>query len=190
LQIELAATSLVAPPGTFPRARATVEGTLAQHKATLTFAGEDLDIDASAHGGVCESRNAAGVAAWTWAGFLDTLENRGLWSIQLAAPATLEVASDHLHVGEASLRVADGNVELATLTWDDGRIATRGTFAGIPMTTLAKFGGVKLPFVSTVTSRAFIRATARAIRWCGTARKAICPSEAKSPWTTAIARSA
>lgn len=151
LQIELAATSFVAPPGTFPRARATVEGTLAQHKATLTFAGEDLDIDASAHGGVRESRSAAGVAAWTWAGILDTLENRGLWAIRLAAPATLEIASDHVHVGQASLRVADGNVELATLAWDDGRITTRGAFAGIPVTTLAKFGGVKLPFVSTVT---------------------------------------
>ena len=151
LQVELDATGLVARQGTFSRARASVEGTLAQHKATLAFAGEDLDVEASAHGGLRETRNAAGVAAWTWTGVVDTLENRGPWAIRLDAPAALEVASDHLHVGEARLHVADGNVQLGALAWDDGRITTRGTFAGVPLATVAKLAAVKLPFVSTVT---------------------------------------
>jgi translocation and assembly module TamB len=151
LQVEIAVTALVAPQGTFPRARASVEGTLAQHKAALTFAGEDLDVDASAHGGVRESRTAAGVTMWTWAGSLDTLENRGPWAVRLAAPAALEIARDHVHVGQARLNVADGNVDVGTLEWDDGRITTRGAFAGVPVTTLAKVSGVKLPFISTIT---------------------------------------
>ena len=151
LQVELDATGLVARQGTFSRGRASVEGTLAQHKATLAFAGEDLDVEASAHGGLREARNAAGVVAWTWTGVVDTLENRGPWAIRLDAPAALEVANDHLHVGEARLHVADGNVQLGALSWDDGRITTRGTFAGVPLATAAKLAAVKLPFVSTVT---------------------------------------
>ena len=152
LKVEIAATQLLAPPGTFPSARATVEGTLAQHKATLAFAGEDLDVEASAHGGLRESRGgAADSAAWTWTGVVDTLENRGPWAFRLDAPATLEVARAHVHIGEARLRVADGNVALGAFAWDDGRITTRGSFTGVPVTTLAKLAGVKLPFVSTVT---------------------------------------
>ncbi|HVN34531.1 MAG TPA: translocation/assembly module TamB domain-containing protein, partial [Casimicrobiaceae bacterium] len=89
--------------------------------------------------------------AWTWTGLVDTLENRGPWAIGLDAPAALEVARAHVHVGEARLRVADGNLALGAFTWEDGRITTRGTFAGVPVTTVAKLAGVKLPFVSTVT---------------------------------------
>ena len=151
LQIEVSATGLVARPGTFPRARASVEGTLGQHNVTLAFAGEDLDVEASAHGGLNEARDAAGGVAWTWTGLVDTLENRGPWAIGLDAPAALEVARAHVHVGEARLRVADGNLALGAFTWEDGRITTRGTFAGVPVTTVAKLAGVKLPFVSTVT---------------------------------------
>jgi translocation and assembly module TamB len=151
LEIELAATGLVARPGTFSRARATVDGTLAQHKATLTFAREDLDVEASAHGGIRESPNPAGAIAWTWTGSIDTLDNRGPWAIHLDAPAAVEVARDHVHVGEARLRVADGDVALGALAWDDGRITTRGSLTGIPVTTVAKLAGVELPFGSTVT---------------------------------------
>jgi translocation and assembly module TamB len=151
LQVELAATGLVTRPGTFSRARATVDGTLAQHKATLAFAGEDLEVDASAHGGLLEVRAPDGGVAWTWKGVIDTLENRGPWAFGLDAPAALEVARAHIHVGEARLRVADGNVALGDFAWDEGRITTRGSFAGVPVTTVAKLAGVKLPFVSTVT---------------------------------------
>ncbi len=134
------------------RARsASVDGTLAQHAVSLAFAGEDLDVDASAHGGIRESRDAAGTRAWTWTGAVDALENRGPWAVRLAAPAALEIARDHVHVGAARLDVADGNVDLAALAWDDGHLSTRGTFAGVPVATLARLGAVKLPFTSTLT---------------------------------------
>ena len=70
---------------------------------------------------------------------------------RLAAPASLEIARDHVHVGQARLDVAEGNVDVAALAWDDGRITTRGTFAGVPVAALASSAGVKLPFVSTLT---------------------------------------
>ncbi|HET7033771.1 MAG TPA: translocation/assembly module TamB domain-containing protein, partial [Casimicrobiaceae bacterium] len=67
------------------------------------------------------------------------------------APAALEVARAHFHVGEARLNVADGNVALGAFAWDDGRVTTRGSFTRVPVTTIAKLGGFKLPFVSSVT---------------------------------------
>ncbi len=151
LAIELGATALVVPPGTFPRARARVEGTLARHTASIAFAGADLDVDATLHGGARESRSAGGAESWTWAGSVDTFENRGPWPLRLAAPAALEFARDHVHIGAAHLDVADGTVELVALAWDDGRISTRGSFSGVPLATIAKLAGAPLPFASTLT---------------------------------------
>ena len=134
-----------------PARRASVEGTLARHALAIAFAGEDLDVDASAQGRLHEARNAAGAAAWTWTGTLDALENRGAWALRLAAPAAVEIARDHVHVGEARLEAADGSIDLAALSWDDGRLATRGAFAGVPAATLARLAGVDVPFGSTLT---------------------------------------
>ena len=151
LKVELAATGINAPQGAFARARAEIDGTLAQHKASLSLAGADLDIEATAHGGVREFGKAETISAWTWAGNIDTLENRGPWALRLAAPATFEFARDHVHVGAARLNVADGNVEVAALAWDDGRITTRGAFSGVPVAAVAKLAGAPFPFVSTLT---------------------------------------
>ena len=148
---EMAATGIVTPPRTFTRASASVEGTLAQHKVALALAGEDLDVAAAAHGALRESRAAAAPVAWVWSGAVDALENRGPWALRLAAPATLEIARDRVHVGATRIEVADGSVDLAALAWDDGRVTTRGTFSGVPVATLAKLAGRRLPFVSTLT---------------------------------------
>lgn len=151
ITIELGATDVVAPPGTFSRAHASVQGTLARHAAVIAFAGADLVVDATAHGGIRESRGTADADSWTWSGSVDTLENRGLWALRLAAPATLEWARDHVVLGAARLDVADGNVLLAALSWDRGRISTRGAFSGVPVATMAKLAGAPLPFASTLT---------------------------------------
>ncbi|MEO8304147.1 MAG: translocation/assembly module TamB domain-containing protein [Betaproteobacteria bacterium] len=151
LQVEIAATAMTAPPGTFPRAQAKVEGTLAQHKASLSFVGADLDVDATAHGSARETGNAGEPGGWTWSGTLDTLENRGLWALHLATPATLAIARGHVEIGAARIDVADGRVDLKALSWDDGHVTTRGEFAGVPVATAAKFAGVSLPFASTLT---------------------------------------
>jgi translocation and assembly module TamB len=152
LQVELSATGLVAQKGTFPRARIVVDGTVAQHKATLAFAGEG-----SRHRSFRAWRRSAKRAtprvdtAWTWTGVVDSLENRGPWAMKLEAPATLEVAKDRVQIGEARLRVADGNrpnrrVQVGRRSHFDAR-----TFSGVPVVTVAKLAAVKLPFDSTVT---------------------------------------
>ena len=69
------------------------------------------------------------MAALAWKGTLDTLENRGPWALRLAAPATVQLARARVRVGATQLAVADGNVRLAEFAWDDGRIATSGSFA-------------------------------------------------------------
>jgi translocation and assembly module TamB len=149
--IELGATGVVIPQGTFPRARATVAGTLAQHTATLAFAGADLDVDAKAHGSLTEAKGATGDTGWGWSGTIDTLENRGVLTLRLAAPATLDVTRHRVSIGAARLDVADGKVELASFAWDEGRITTRGACSGVPLTTAAGLAGVTLPLASTLT---------------------------------------
>jgi translocation and assembly module TamB len=91
------------------------------------------------------------LAALAWSGTLDTLEGRGPWALRLAAPAALDVAREHIRIGESRLTVADGQLRLAELAWDDGRITTRGTFAAVPAATVARLAGRPLPFVSTLT---------------------------------------
>jgi len=151
LEVELAATGIVAPQGTFPRAHARIEGTLAQHKASMSLVGADIDIEASAHGGVRDSGVTPGTFTWNWTGSIDSLENRGPWAVRLAAPAAIDFARDHVHIGAARLNVADGNVEVAALAWDDDRISTRGAFSGVPVATVAKLAGAPFPFDSTLT---------------------------------------
>jgi len=151
LDVDWSATAVATRPATFAQVRARVHGTLAQHVASLAFTGEDLDLDASAHGGISESRGADGARAWAWTGSIDALENRGPWAVRLEAPATLEIARDRVRAGAAHLDVAGGRVDLASLAWDDGHVSTRGAFAGVPVATLARLSGVNLPFVSTLT---------------------------------------
>lgn len=146
---DVAATGIVTPAGTFARARVRADGTLAQHRATLAFTGEDLDVDVNARGGIGDP--AADPAAFVWSGTIDALDNRGPWALRLASPAPVEIGRDRVRVGTTRIEVADGSVDLASLEWNAGRLATSGAFAGVPVATLARMAGYPLPFVSTLT---------------------------------------
>jgi len=148
--IEFVATDVVAPTGSFPRARASVEGTLGRHTATLVFTGEDLDVAATARGGLDPAHTNGGIAGWRWMGTLDTLENRGAWPLRIVAPVALDVERDRIKIGSARLAMADGKVEIAELSWNDGRVSTRGSYSGVPVATLARLAGVRLPLASTL----------------------------------------
>ena len=129
-------------------------GTAAQHAATFALKGDDLDVRMSGHGALDVPRDAAGaisMAALAWKGTIDTLENQGPWTLHLAAPAAVEVARTRIHVGATRLDIADGNVQLTDFAWDDGRIATSGSFKAVPLATLARLARTTLPFQSTVT---------------------------------------
>ncbi len=151
MRIDVTATGLVTPEATFATMRAGFTGTLAQHALTLAMKGEDLDLDASAHGGLDTTHGARDVASLSWNGALDTLENRGPWALRLAAPATVQLARTQVRVGATKLAVADGDVRLAEFVWDDGRITTSGNFHAVPLATVARLAGAPLPFGSTVT---------------------------------------
>ena len=90
-------------------------------------------------------------AAMSWSGTLDSLEGRGPLALRLAAPAAVAFAPGHVSIGEARLSVADGTMQLSELTWDDGRITTRGSFTAVPLATAARIAGVPLPVASTLT---------------------------------------
>ncbi len=151
MQIDVAATKFVMPAGAFGTLRASVAGTLAQHAVTLAMKSEDLDLSASARGGLDLARKSADMAAATWNGTLDMLENRGVFAVQLKAPATVQLARARVRIGATRLAVADGNMHLAEFAWDDGRITTSGSYAGVPLASVARFTGTPLPFRSTVT---------------------------------------
>ena len=151
MRIDVTATGLVTPEATFATMRAGLTGTLAQHALTLTMKGEDLDLDASAHGGLDTTHGARDFASLSWTGTLDTLENRGPWTLRLAAPAAVQLARTQIRVGATKLAVADGDVRLAEFVWDDGRITTSGNFHAVPLATVARLAGAPLPFGATVT---------------------------------------
>ena len=151
MRIDVTAKEFVTPAATFGTMRAGFTGTLAQHALTLAMKGEDLDLDASAHGGLDMTRGSRDIASLSWDGTLDSLENRGPWAVRLAAPATVQLARTRIRVDATKLAVADGDVRLAGFVWDGGRITTSGNFNAVPLATVARLAGAPLPFDSTVT---------------------------------------
>ena len=139
------------PQGTFSAARARLDGTLARHALSVAFESEDMAVEAAAHGGLDQAARAGADSGWGWSGTLDTLEGRGPLALRLAAPATVAYARGRVHVGETRLAVADGTMQIAEFAWDDGRIATHGSFTAVPLATAARIAGVPLPMASTLT---------------------------------------
>jgi len=154
IEVDVTAKDVVTSGFTFATARIGVTGTAAQHAATLALTGEDLDVTASAHGGFDLPRDPGAemtMAALSWKGSLDTLDNRGARTLKLAAPTAVEIARTRVRVGAARLNVADGNVHLAEFVWDAGKITTSGTFTAVPLVSIARITGTTLPFRSTLT---------------------------------------
>ena len=91
-----------------------------------------------------------GTQETAWVGAIDALANRGAFALKLEAPAPLEIARDRIRVGAARIAVAEGRADLSYLAVYEGRIATQGSFTGIPFTALARLSGTTLPFPSTL----------------------------------------
>ncbi len=146
LGLTLAATRISIPQGEYAMLAADATGTLAHHIANIALAGEGADGHARFTGGFRE----LGTPAFSWAGSLDALDNRGALAMQLEAPAVIEWARDHLHIGSARLRVAEGRADLDDLRWDSGKLETRGALSGIPLAALLRAAGVRSPLTSTL----------------------------------------
>jgi translocation and assembly module TamB len=149
IAIDADAAQLVVATRTFETVRASVNGTLAQHAATVAFKDEDLDASLTAHGGFNDIRQRS-VADLAWSGSIDTLENRGPWPMRLLSPASVALSHGQLRIGEARIGIADGNVHIVDFSWNDGRITTHGEFAGVPVASAARLAGVSLPVRSTL----------------------------------------
>jgi len=143
-------TGVTTPVATFASLNAGVTGTLAQHKGSMAAKADDIDFESAFSGGVRTGKRPDGTQETAWVGAVDTLANRGAFPFKLDAPAPLEIARDRIRVGATRIAVAEGRADLAYLALYEGRIATQGSFTGIPFTALARMSGTKLPFPSTL----------------------------------------
>jgi len=155
IDVTVVAKEVATPSGNAGTLNATVAGTLAEHTATLAAKGAEFDARASVRGGFDMTRELGDIGQLSeklaWKGTLDAFENHGAWTTRLAAPARLEFARSRVRIGAARLQIADGNFSLAEFDWNDGRIATAGEFAAVPLATFARLAGTRLPFTSTLT---------------------------------------
>lgn len=150
LQITVGATGLDLPQGKLTSAQVKVTGTLARHDGAITAAGDGFAIAAGFAGGLEDRKLADGKADLAWSGTVARLTNTGSVPLALEAPATLVVSRAHVEVGTARIAIAEGRADIERLVVDAGRVDTRGTFTGIPVTAVARLAGSKLPFASTV----------------------------------------
>jgi translocation and assembly module TamB len=150
LTIAIEAKEAVAPYGRFASARGSIAGSLTQHTIELALRGDDIDLDAKAHGSLRDI-GGADLSGASWSGTIDAFENRGPWAARLAAPTALSFAPGQFRLGEAQVAIADGNVHVGEFAWDHGKISTRGSIKAVPVATLARLSGKQLPFASTVT---------------------------------------
>ena len=134
---------------TFDRVKANVAGTLAQHTATLAVAGEGVDIDASATGGLAPASTFT-PAALAWSGTITHLENRGEYAVRLTTPARLEASRNHVALTDVHVSLPEGAFDIATFDWNQARITSRGSFAGVPVAAFARFSSTDWPVRTTL----------------------------------------
>jgi translocation and assembly module TamB len=147
LAIDVAATQLHAAGRAFDSAHASVSGSLARHHATLALRGTDLDATVALDGSL---RDTATPSKASWNGTLTAFENRGSVPVRLRDSAALAARRDYVRLAGARIEVADGHADIDELVWDQGRITTRGSLTGVPLTTAARLAGQKLPVESTL----------------------------------------
>ena len=147
--LKATATKLAVPQLALASASASVDGTLDEHKATLTAKGADIDLVAAATGGVIDVKHGGAVEKG-WSGTLDTFANKGTYAVTLTAPAILAAAPHRMELGSASITVVEGRVDIARVQVEDGRISTQGRLTSVPVAAVARLMGHPLPFHSTL----------------------------------------
>ncbi|WP_052765692.1 translocation/assembly module TamB domain-containing protein [Pandoraea apista] len=101
-------------------------GTRGAHTLHLKTAGKlreaPLDMTLDAAGAVTDTRGKPG-----WRGTIQTLENRGVPKLHLAAPWQVEASAERVHLGAARLVTGAGELSLANFDYGDGQLKTAGT---------------------------------------------------------------
>lgn len=101
-------------------------GTRGAHTLHLTAAGKlreaPLDMNLDAAGAMTDTRGKPG-----WRGTIQTLENRGVPKLHLAAPWQVDASAERVHLGAAKLVTGAGALSLANFDYGDGQLKTAGT---------------------------------------------------------------
>lgn len=114
--------------------RASASGTDAQHVASISAKGDDFDFASRLEGSFDAQRG--------WSGVLSSFENSGKYPVTLIAPMLLAYARERFTAGPAQARFSGGRINLAALSWDHGRLNTRGELANVPVAPFLALSGV------------------------------------------------
>ena len=147
LAFDITATQLRLGARSFDNVHAGATGSLSRHHATLAIRSRDIDTTVSLDGSL---RNVDRAADASWTGTLVAFENHGSVPVRLRGPAMLALHRDYARIADAHIEAADGRADVGEFVWDSGRITTRGSFTGIPLTTAARLAGRTLPVESTL----------------------------------------
>ena len=131
LHVESTVRGLVAPQLRLDRASLNAQGTRDDH--TLQFDAKNASADV--HGRLAggwhdDARNPKGSG---WRGEVLELVNRGAHAFTLQAPATLEIARQHLLLDNARVDLAGAALNVVEFSYDAGRIGSRGEFKNLPL---------------------------------------------------------
>ncbi|MDR3398943.1 MAG: translocation/assembly module TamB domain-containing protein, partial [Pandoraea sp.] len=110
----------------FDKFSVALAGTRGAHTLHLKTSGKlreaPIDMNLDAAGAVTNTRGKPG-----WRGTIQTLENRGVPKLNLAAPWQVEASADRVHLGAAKLVTGVGALSLANFDYGDGQLKTAGT---------------------------------------------------------------
>jgi translocation and assembly module TamB len=118
------------------RVRVRADGELGAHALGIEVLGSDLAGHAAVHGSLSQG------PPWRWEGRLDELAFGAPVPVRLESPAALAVDARGAALGEATLQVDDGVLRIASASWRDGRLETRGEASSLPVARWTeRFGG-------------------------------------------------
>lgn len=138
---DIALTDFAAGDTKIAAARLVTNGTRGAHTLKLTARADNFDANAEVRGG------------WkgdAWTGTIAALQNRGQYAVTLQAPVPLSLTTapgagvaglaspQRVDLGNAVLALANGSVNLQSLTKNGGHWASRGAATAVPLTYLAK----------------------------------------------------
>lgn len=138
---DIALTDFASGDTKIAAARLVTTGTRGAHTVKLTARADTFDANVEVRGG------------WkgdAWTGTVAALQNRGLYAVTLQAPVPLSLTTapgagvaglaspQRIDLGNAVLALANGSVNIQSLSKNGGHWASRGAATGVPLTYLAK----------------------------------------------------
>ncbi|HTD89762.1 MAG TPA: translocation/assembly module TamB domain-containing protein, partial [Burkholderiales bacterium] len=116
---------------------ARADGTLNRHVITLAARDQDYDLNARVEGGWDAARG--------WSGKVVSLQNAGVYPLQLLAPMPLAFAQGRYSAGPAQITVAGGRANLTEVKWRAGNLETSGDLSNLPFAPLLALAGMSAP---------------------------------------------